>query len=150
VLLISPRSAILVASFSLLALVGCKKKEDKDPPPIPVSTAPAPVPVASESAPEPIATAPADPASTAAPTPAPTTPPPSGGPAKRESIDACCAALSAYQKSGRPKNVKERAATAARVCRGASPAVRDGRTSRQAALAQVRASMGGGGPPECQ
>ncbi len=138
--------SMLAVLLALGALTACKKKEEPEPAPIPMGSAPAPAQVASESA-APASAAP--PVESAGPTTV-APPPTSSPPAKRESIEACCAALAAYESSGRPKKIKERAATGARVCRGAAPAVRDGKTSRQAALAQVRAASPGVNAPECQ
>jgi hypothetical protein len=140
------RSTLLLV-FGLLSVSACKKKQEPELTPIPVASAPAPAQVASEAAaPDPIAPA-SGPAGSAAPPP---TAAPPQQPARRESIDACCAALAAYKGSGRPKKVKDQAETGARVCRGAAPLVRDGKTSRQAALAQIRAASPGVNAPECQ
>jgi hypothetical protein len=66
------------------------------------------------------------------------------------SIDGCCSALSAIKSSGLPPDVKAKAASAASTCAGISKLVKEGKTSRASALAQIRATMGGTAPSECK
>jgi hypothetical protein len=64
-------------------------------------------------------------------------------------IEPCCNALAAYEHSGRPKGVRNKAARAAGICRGISETIRSGRSTRAQGLAQVRSLMSGNAPPEC-
>jgi hypothetical protein len=125
----------VVALLSLAALAGCKK--DPEPEAIPVPSAAAPASVA--------------PAESAAPTAAasgseaaPTTPPPANtAPVVHASIDACCSALAAIQKSGKDAATKKKASQASRVCPGIAARVKSGQVSRSAALTQVLSAMTG-------
>jgi len=152
------RTGLLALALGALALAGCNKKEDA-PQAVPVPSAPEPVkatpdPQPTAAAPTPTENpgaaagaateAPADPAA-AAPTASAAVKPTGGG----ASIDSCCSALAGIQKSGLPANVKAKAASAASTCAGISKLVKEGKTSRASALAQVRATMGGSAPAEC-
>jgi hypothetical protein len=156
-MLISVRARIglLALSLGALALAGCNKKEEA-PQAVPMPSAPEPV----KAAPDPQPTggaanpgaaagsateAPAGPAAVA-PTASAEAPKPTGGGA---SIDGCCSALAGIQKSGLPANVKAKAGSAASTCASISKLVKEGKTSRASALAQVRATMGGSAPSEC-
>jgi hypothetical protein len=142
---------------SSLTLFGCKKDEDPATVPIPsgaASSAPAattPPPAAADAdagsdagtgAPQ------ASGASTAAtPQPLATT----TAPAKQESIDACCTALKAIQKSGKSAIAKSKAASAAAVCPGIAKLVKAGTTGRAAGLSQIRSALTGFDVPgECR
>lgn len=132
-----------------LATVGCKKSEDPATVPVPSTTAaaaPAPTPTTTE-----------DPAASgsAAASGAPVAPQPvvtaTNTPTKHETIDACCSALAAIQKSGKTATAKSKAASAAAVCPGIAKLVKAGTTSRSAGLAQIRSSMTGFDiPGECR
>lgn len=152
------RNALLALALGALALAGCNKKEDA-PQAVPVPSAPEPVKATPDPQPTTIPTPAAAPttvtgsateapAGTASAAAAPTTdaPKPTGGGA---SIDSCCSALSAIKSSGLPATVKSKAAQAATTCAGISKLVKEGKTSRASALAQIRATMGGSAPSEC-
>jgi hypothetical protein len=137
-------------AFALLASsvlwVGCKDKEE-----------PATVPVGSTS--EPAAPAPtpsAAPSETASaePSSAPTAAQPvatNTAPVQGASIDACCSALNAIQKSGKTAQVKAKAAAAAAACPGIAKLVKEGKTGRSAGLAQIRSALTGfDAPGECR
>jgi len=103
--------------------------------------------------PTPAPAASGDPAAAASGTPA--TPQPvvtaTNTPTKHETIDACCSALSAVQKSGKTATAKSKAAAAAAVCPGIAKLVKNGTTSRSAGLAQIRSSLTGFDVPgECR
>jgi hypothetical protein len=129
---------------------GCKKEEDPVDVPVPSASQAAATP---PPAPEPAASASEAPSATEAPTAAP--PPVAVTTAtaakKGESIDACCSALRAVQKSGKTAIAKSRAAAAAGVCPGVAKLVKDGTVTRSAGLTQVRSSLGGSeAPAECR
>lgn len=130
-----------------LATVGCKKSEDPATVPVPSTTAAA--------APAPTVTATETPSATAAASEAPTAPAPvvttTQTTTKHETIDACCSALSAIQKSGKTAAAKAKAAQAAAVCPGIAKLVKAGTTARSAGLAQIRSAMTGFDVPgECR
>jgi hypothetical protein len=150
------RNALLALALGALALAGCNKKEDA-PQAVPVPTAPEPVKATPDPQPTTVPTPAATPtAATGSATEAPAAtgtaaatdaPKPTGGGA---SIDGCCSALSAIKSSGLPPDVKSKAASAASTCAGISKLVKEGKTSRASALAQIRATMGGSAPSECK
>jgi hypothetical protein len=151
------RSAFLVL-VALGALCAACKKEEAEPQVIPVSVQSAtpvladPVPVASA---KPTASAAAEPVASAAPSAAPAAaePPVAAEPAHGggASIDACCKALAAVEKSGKSAEAKTKAATAARICTGIDKLVKSGKTSRSSALTQVKSGLlGTSVPPECR
>lgn len=136
-----------------VVVTGCKKDEE-EPASVPIPSAatatvaadPAPAPTEAPSA-DPSAAATDAPAATAAAQPAVTAPVAKKG----ESIDACCSALRAVQKSGKTAIAKSRAAAAAGVCPGVAKLVKDGTVSRSAGLAQIRTSLAGfDAPAECR
>ncbi len=125
---------------------GCKKDEDPATVPVPSASqaAEAPPPPSAE----PAATASATEAPTAAPQPVAATTPTAR---KGESIDSCCSALKAVQKSGKTAIAKSKAAAAAGVCPGVAKLVKDGTITRSAGLAQIRTSLSGFDVPgECR
>lgn len=144
--------------IGLVVVGGCKGKEEEPQIiPMPTSSAagsvkadPGPsgsaAPAAGDTA---SATGSAAPATTqsAAPTP-PTTPVTPTGP-RGESIDGCCSALAAYKSSGRPADVKAKAATAATICSGIAKRVKDGQVSRSSAMTTIKAQIAGLSVPEC-
>src|SRR5262245_17624570 len=103
------RPTLLLATFGIV-LCDCKK--EAEPAPIPVATTAAPV--AADPSP-PASAAVAASADTAAPTVVAGSKPP---PPKGASIDACCSALKAIEKSGKDALAKRKAASAASVCPG--------------------------------
>ena len=143
---------LLVVTSGLLLTSACKKEEE--PQAIPVPSAASAAPMAADT------TAPtaAAPTTTAA-----ATPPPNQGanaqpgtPTKQstaagESIEGCCAALSAMSLlSGKSAESKAKAATSSKICYGIAKHVKDGKTSKAAAMAQIKSSLGGVVPPsEC-
>jgi hypothetical protein len=154
-------SAAALFVLGVVALGGCKQKEP-DPQSIPVPTGTSAATVAAD--PGPTGAQPAgagadagdaDAAALVAPTtttqPAtpsePATPKSTGG----GSIDACCSALAAIQRSGKSGVTKQKAAAAAAVCGGIAKRVKAGETSRAAALTQIRSAMVGAEVPgECK
>jgi hypothetical protein len=153
-------SAIARVSVGLLVVLtlvvsGCKLKKDETDEPLKVpekkasadatATASA-TPTASDSA----APATSAAASASAASSATTTPPEmgaSGTAVDSSGIDKCCAALSAVQSSGVGKDSKKKSAAAALACVGISKLVKSGRTSRGAALVQVKAALAGASVP---
>ena len=138
-----------------VVVTGCKKDEE-EPASVPIPSAatatvaadPAPAPTEAPSA-DPSAAATDAPGATAAAQPAGTATAPVAK--KGESIDACCSALRAVQKSGKTAIAKSRAAAAAGVCPGVAKLVKDGTVSRSAGLAQIRTSLAGfDAPAECR
>jgi hypothetical protein len=132
-----------------LATLGCKKSEDPATVPVPSTTtaaaAPAPTPTTTE---DPAASGSGAASGAPAPQPVVTA---TTTPTKHETIDACCSALSAIQKSGKTAKAKSKAASAAAVCPGIAKLVKAGTTSRSAGLAQIRSSMTGFDiPGECR
>lgn len=135
-----------------LTTLGCKKDEEPATVPVPATTA------AATTAPAATATAAATDAPSGAPaaTDAPTAPPQpvatnTQTTTKHETIDACCSALAAIQKSGKTATAKSKAAAAAAVCPGIAKLVKAGTTSRTAGLAQIRSAMTGFDVPgECK
>jgi hypothetical protein len=131
-----PIHLALVIALATVAGVGCGKKE----------SAPTDIPVPSGTA-APVASGPADPG-TATPPVAP--PPVATTPVAHASIDACCAALSAIEHSGKEKATKMKAAMAAKVCPGIASRVKAGQVPRSEALAQILSAMSGAtAPGEC-
>jgi hypothetical protein len=66
-------------------------------------------------------------------------------------IDSCCAALAAVKHSGRGGRAKSKASRAAEICPGIAALVRQGRSTRQAALTQIKSALVGSDVPgECQ
>ncbi|MFO0586329.1 MAG: hypothetical protein U0441_02255 [Polyangiaceae bacterium] len=134
-----------------LATVGCKKSEDPATVPVPSTTAaaaPAPTTTAAAAGTE-------SPSGAPSASEAPATPPPvatnTQTTTKHETIDACCSALSAIQKSGKTAAAKAKAAQAAAVCPGIAKLVKAGTTARTAGLAQIRSAMTGFDVPgECK
>ncbi|MFT3774850.1 MAG: hypothetical protein QM820_56600 [Minicystis sp.] len=138
-----------------LTLAACGKKDNDAS-----STGSA---AASGSAAAPTATAAATTTASAAPTAAPTdsaaaapsgtpsaepTAAPSGapvvtGPAPQRGIEDCCAALAATATGHRGKSAKNRASRALEVCPQVAALVRQGRATRQQALAQVTSALAG-------
>ena len=145
------RSVLLTITCGALLAIGCKKSEE-EPQVVPLpSAAPAPVKAAPEQQPA----QPAGDTAAAAPSaavPVPVAPPPAETPkpVAQASIDGCCAALAAIPKSGLPAAVKGKAAVASATCAGISKLVKEGKTSRASALAQIGATMGGAAPAECK
>ena len=157
----------LVCGFLVVtALIsGCKKKEESDEPlKLPEkkteSSASASASAAATAAPgSPSAEAPSASASAAAVPTASATPgaeasataeaASTGTPAAvgGGNIDNCCAALRAIQTSGVSKETKVKAGAAALACNGIAKLVKTGKTSRAAALTQVRAALGGATAP---
>ena len=132
-----------------LIAVGCKKDEDPASVPVPSQSAAATPPPAPTTTEDPDAGAPETPSATPNTNPQPVVT--TTVPKKQESIDACCSALRAVQKSGKTAIAKSKAAAAAGVCPGIAKLVKDGTTSRSAGLAQIRSSLTGFAvPPECQ
>lgn len=126
---------------------GCKKEEDPATVPVPSASAAAPAPTPSAE-PTTTASAAATDTPTAAPQPVAAT---TATARKGESIDACCSALKAVQKSGKTAIAKSKAAAAAGVCPGVAKLVKDGTITRSAGLAQVRTSLSGFDVPgECR
>jgi hypothetical protein len=71
-------------------------------------------------------------------------------PANHGSIDACCSALAAIEKSGRDAATKAKAKQAALVCPGIATRVKSGAVPRAQALAQVVSALTGVSlPAEC-
>lgn len=125
--------------------------------PVPLPSAPAPAKAVEEKAPAQAAqAAPAasdGAAAAASGAPVPVAAPPATEapkPVAQASIDGCCSALAAMQKSGLPAVVKSKAAVASATCAGIAKLVKEGKTSRSAALAQIGATMGGAPPAECK
>ncbi|MEZ4296450.1 MAG: hypothetical protein R3B70_15875 [Polyangiaceae bacterium] len=150
----SSYAKVLLGSLILggLLFTGCKKDEE-EPATVPVPTGaepattteapPAADPSASADAPQASADAPATPTAPAAPA--------TQTVRKGESIDACCSALRAVQKSGKTATAKSKAAAAAAVCPGIAKLVKDGTTSRASGLAQIRSALAGFDVPgECR
>ncbi|HEY4120943.1 MAG TPA: hypothetical protein VGM56_23935 [Byssovorax sp.] len=129
------------------------------PPSAPTPVAQDPIAVASGVAPGADTAPPPDasgaPAASAAPTAqaaAPANPPPNTAttPVRGQNIDACCGALNVFERGARPLQ-RQRVARAASLCPGIADAVRSGRSTRAAGLAQIRAQLGGGATPSaCQ
>jgi hypothetical protein len=89
--------------------------------------------------------------STTPPAAAPTPVAPAAPTYDPKSLDACCAALDAVKRSGRGVEAKRKSAQADQICPGISKLVRDGKTTRDAGLAQIRSALTGVDvPPECQ
>lgn len=145
------RSALFSLALGALLAVGCNKKEE-EPVPVPLPSAATSVKTVVEQAPaQPAEPAPAA-SEAAAPAVTPAAPAPSEAPkpVAQASIDGCCSALAGIQKSGLPANVKAKAAVASATCAGISKLVKEGKTSRASALAQIGATMGGAAPSECK
>lgn len=131
-----------------LFFAGCKK-EEAEPQAVPLPSAPAPVKAVAEAQPA----QPAQEASAAVAPPAqPVAPPPTEAPkpVAQASIDGCCSALAGIGKSGLPAAVKSKAAVASATCASIAKLVKEGKTSRASALAQINATMGGAAPAECK
>jgi hypothetical protein len=128
--------ALLVA-FAAAVGVGCGKKEST-PAAIPIPSGD-PATVTSGGTTDPPAT------------PPPVTPPPvATAPVSHGSIDACCAALSAIERSGKEAATKKKAAMAAKVCPGIAARVKSGQVPRAEALAQILSALAGSSAPgEC-
>ena len=133
------------STLVLVALLGGCKKEESAPTSVtsPADTAPAaatPAPAASSAA------APSADAGTASPeTPAPTG---TVGQVKGAGLEACCSAL----QSADPKATvgqKARAKQAGQLCQSISALVKQGKTSRAAALTSLRSAAGGTLPGAC-
>ncbi|MBK8252469.1 MAG: hypothetical protein IPK82_07340 [Polyangiaceae bacterium] len=144
---------VLLGTVVLGSLMFTACKKDEEPATVPVPTAsqaatdtpPPPPPSDDAGAPDPSATAPSPP-----PVATGTGTGTSTG-RKGDSIDACCNALRAIQKSGKTAAAKAKAASAAAVCPGVAKLVKDGTTSRSAGLAQIRSAMSGFDVPgECR
>lgn len=130
-------------------VTGCKKEEDPATVPVPSATQAAPVP--SDTAPDPAASASAAASASDAPTAAAPQAAVTATAKKGESIDACCSALKAVQKSGKTAIAKSKAASAAAVCPGIAKMVKDGTITRSAGLTQVRSALAGFDVPgECR
>ncbi len=131
----SLKTSLVLLLAGGLTLVACKKKEETS--------------ATAQSASAPAATAPAEtapPAASESAPPAATTPPPPAPvaqPAPQRPIDDCCAALAAVRSSGRGREAKQKAATAARICPAIARQVREGRTQRSSALTQIKAQLAG-------
>jgi hypothetical protein len=153
-------SALVLLVCGGLALSACGNKSETGGTTGAASAAPvqaaSAAPVASA---EPAASASAAPADTAAAAPsgsasaAPadtgSAPPPVAG-VPVQPIDSCCAALSAVGHSGRGRKAKNKASRAAEICPGIAALVRQGRSTRQAALTQIKSALVGSTvPPEC-
>lgn len=76
--------------------------------------------------------------------------PPSGRTPSGASIASCCAALSAQARTTRDRAQSSRYKQASGTCYGIDKVVKAGRTSRAAALRQVRALAGGNVPGACR
>src|SRR5262245_17773803 len=129
-------------ALALAIVVGCKRPSSDDDgatsgaataapaatPPPPTQMTAHPVPGAETAAANGSADAP-PPEESAAPGKAPKEPREPKGPVARPgpSLDGCCAALQAYQHSGRPPAMRQKAVRAAQVCRGIAETVRSGR-----------------------
>jgi ABC-type transport system substrate-binding protein len=133
------RSSVLGLATAGLLLAACSKKDDAS------ST------TAAASAAAPDTAAPA--ATTAAPTAAPVpthVPPVTTTVVTNQSIDSCCNALANAGKSGKDAAAKQKAATAAGVCTGIAPKVKNGTVLRASALTQIKSGLVGTTvPPEC-
>ncbi len=154
---------LTIAGAVLAAIVlvsGCNKKDESEEPlklPEKKSAASATASAATSAAPTSSATASPEPsgsAAVAAPSSsvAPTesaTPAPSGAATNvgYANIDKCCTALGAIQSSGVSKETKTKAAAARLACNGIAQLVKTGKTTRAAALAQVRSALGGATAP---
>ncbi len=161
------RGFLTIASAVLAAVVlvsGCKKKDESEEPlKLPekkaeasatASAAASAAPTASAAAsasPEPSGSAAAAaPSSSVAPTESATPEAASSGTPTNvgyANIDKCCTALGAIQSSGVSKETKTKAAAARLACNGIAQLVKTGKTSRAAALAQVRSALGGATAP---
>lgn len=130
-------------SLAVLTMAACKGKEtEPQTVPLPSSSAVAAVtadPTPTGSAAPAESAAPAASADLAPPPPDTAAPKPTGG----GSIDACCSALDAIAKSGKDAISKNRAASAAAVCKGLSKAVKDGSANRARSLTTIRAQLQG-------
>lgn len=145
------RAALVLALAALALTPACKKGEE--PAPIPVTASSAPTVVTADPAAAAAAAA-APTVTTTAVTPVPAAPAPTAATAttgkKGDSIDACCAALKAVEKSGRDAATKAKFRQASAVCPGIAGLVKDGKTPRSAALTQIKASLVGVSVPgEC-
>jgi hypothetical protein len=137
----------LGSSLVLVALLGgCKKQE----------TAPDTIKDTStqDQAPAPPTPAPAaSSAASASPDGGTSTPPgtPTGSVAqpKGSGLEACCSALQSSASSG-TEGQKTRAKQAAQLCQGISALVKQGKTSRAAAMSQLRSAAGGSLPGACR
>jgi len=135
----SSSALMLLVSGSLL-FAACKKSEDPTPVPLPMGASSA-APVGSDAAPTPAAT-PAAPVVVA--------PPVAVAPVNTQPIDACCSALLAVSRSGRGADAKSKSAVAAKICSAMAPLVKSGKTTRAAAITNVRSQMIGVDiPAEC-
>ncbi len=136
--------AFVLVSVAALSVMGCKK--EAEPELITVSSA-TPATVASDSAPAADTVASAE---APKPVPMPVTHTTATAPVKGESIDACCAALSAVERSGRDAATKAKYRQAAAVCPGIAALVKSGKTQRGPGLAQVKSALAGtSAPAEC-
>lgn len=145
------RSVLLVLAACGIFLGACKKEEE--PQSVPVPSAQTAAPVAADTPPP--ATAPADAAPPEPAAVAPTTPAPGTGLGTKkagESIDACCSALGAQAVlSGRSEDAKRKLNSAKQICLGVAKLVKEGKTSRAAALGSIKAGLAGASAPaECQ
>ncbi len=140
----------------VLLAIGCSKD---DPPPVTIPLDPTPVasveephleePAEDDANPDASAAADDAAATTANPKPTPRSPAP--GPRRRgESIASCCAALGAQARVESDASKKGRYKQASSTCYGIDKVVKAGRTSRAAALRQVRALAGSRVPGPCR
>ena len=146
--MVHPLATTLGSSLVLVALLGgCKKQETAPDTVKDTSTqdqtpaAPTPAPAASS------ATAASPDGGTSTP---PGTPVPTGSvsQAKGAGLEACCSALQSSAASG-TEGQKTRAKQAAQLCQGISALVKQGKTSRAAAMTQLRSAAGGSLPGAC-
>jgi hypothetical protein len=148
-----PPVLLLIITGGLLFGSACSKEEQPQSIPVP-SGAPSAAPVAADTstaantaAPAPSAVAPA--VDTAA------TPQPGINTKAQQqagaSIEPCCAALNTMSVlSGKSAESKAKAGAASKACYGIAKLVKDGKTSKAAAMAQIRSSLGDvSPPPEC-
>ncbi|MCC6554412.1 MAG: hypothetical protein IT372_15650 [Polyangiaceae bacterium] len=141
---------LLIASTGLLLTGACKKDEDPQSIPVP-SAAPSAAPVAADQVDSSAPAASAAPVAPVAPAATGATQPAAPTKVATESIDACCAALNTMSVfSGKSAEAKSKAGAGAKICNGISKLVKEGKTSKAAAMAQIKAAISGiTPPPEC-
>ena len=139
-----PFTTALGSTLVLIALLGGCKKDETGPTsvkdtstPDTAAAAPTPAPAASSAAP----------AGSDSATPTPETPVPTSQ-VKGAGLEACCSALQSAASSA-PATHKARTKQAAQLCQSISALVKQGKTSRAAAMTQLRSAAGGSLPGAC-
>lgn len=143
-------SSLLIVSLVALAALGCGKKEEEPVVMALPSATVAPVKAVEDSPQPPPATgnATADAVPVMAASTAPVAEPPKV--VAQQPIDGCCSALAAMLKD--PKTaagVKAKATAAGAMCGALAKQVREGKGSRTTALTQIKATMAGSAPSQC-